>query len=93
MSLRRVCCATVNRFSGDISNLDISTPVQYHHLIVVTLQLINSLVVVGVMLPIFFIWLLPMAYLNHKLTSRYRICTRELKRLASNSRSPMFQHL
>ena len=73
--------------------MDISTPVQYHQLIVVTLQLINSLVVVGVMLPIFFIWLLPMACLNHKLTSRYRICTRELKRLASNSRSPMFQHL
>ena len=82
----------VNRFSGDIANLDISTPVQYHQLIVVTLQLLNSLLVVGVMLPVFFIWLVPMAYLNNSLTARYRVCGRELKRLASNSRSPMFQH-
>ena len=81
----------VNRFSGDIANLDISTPVHYHQLIVVTLQLINSLVVVGVMLPVFFVWLVPMAYLNNKLTTKYRVCGRELKRLASNSRSPMFQ--
>ncbi len=81
----------VNRFSGDIANLDISTPVQYHQLIVVTLQLLNSLVVVGAMLPVFFIWLGPMAYCNHLLISKYRRCGRELKRLASNSRSPMFQ--
>ena len=82
----------VNRFSGDIANLDVSTPVQYHQLIVVTLQLLNSLVVVAVMLPVFFIWLVPMAYINNALTTKYRICGRELKRLASNSRSPMFQH-
>lgn len=81
----------VNRFSSDIANLDISTPVQYHQLIVVTLQLLNSLLVVGVMLPVFFVWLGPMAFCNHKLTSKYRRCGRELKRLASNSRSPMFQ--
>lgn len=81
----------VNRFSGDIANLDISTPVQYHQLIVVTLQLLNSLVVVGVVLPVFFIWLGPMAYCQHTLISKYRVCGRELKRLASNSRSPMFQ--
>jgi ABC-type multidrug transport system fused ATPase/permease subunit len=84
----RIC----NRFAGDINSLDFTVPVYYHSVMMLALQLLNSLAVVAVMLPPFMLWVLPMAYLNHKLTTKYRNCARELKRLCSNKKSPIFTH-
>jgi ABC-type multidrug transport system fused ATPase/permease subunit len=82
----------VNRFSGDINSLDFTLPVYYHQALMLFLQLLNSLAVVAAMLPPFILWVVPMAYWNNWLTAQYRNCARELKRLGSNLRSPMFQH-
>eukprot|EP01051_Picozoa_sp_SAG22_P000252 SAG22_NODE_5_length_41775_cov_111.520971_15_plen_86_part_00 len=76
----------MNRFSGDISNLDVSTPVTYNQVITVALQLLNSFVVVTIYLPAFFFWVVPMAFVYYKIIAKYRSTAREIKRLNSNSR-------
>ena len=70
---------------------DFTLPVYAHSVMILSLQLLNSLAVVTFMLPPFILWVVPMAYLNNKMTTKYRKCARELKRLSSNLRSPMFR--
>ena len=64
----------------------------YHSVVMLFLRLLTSLAVVSVMLPVFIIWVLPLAYVNNYLTAQYRNTAREVKRLTSNLRSPLFQH-
>eukprot|EP01043_Picozoa_sp_COSAG02_P026307 COSAG02_NODE_1512_length_12212_cov_4.145133_8_plen_889_part_00 len=82
----------VNRFSGDVNCLDFTVPVYFHSVAMLALQLLTSLAVVSVMLPGFVLWVVPMAWANNWLTTKYRNCAREVKRLSSNLRSPLFQH-
>ena len=82
----------VNRFSGDVNCLDFTVPVYFHSVTMLALQLLTSLGVVSVMLPGFILWVVPMAWANNWLTTKYRNCAREVKRLSSNLRSPLFQH-
>ena len=82
----------VNRFSGDINSLDFTVPVYYHSVGKLGLEMLTSLTVVCLTLPPFVVWVVPLFYLNNALTARYRNCAREVKRLSSNLRSPLFQH-
>lgn len=54
--------------------------------------LISSFSVIIYMLPVFAIWLFPLLTLYYRVQYNYRLAAREMKRLNSNARSPIFQH-
>ena len=56
------------------------------------LDLVTSFAIIVVVLPLFSLWILPMLYLYYRVQRSYRNTAREVKRLSSTSRSPIFQH-
>merc|ERR1712070_369568 len=52
-----------------------------------------AMVVAGIVIPPLFIFLVPLGFFYVRIQSLFRVCAREVQRLASKSRSPIFQGL
>jgi len=82
----------LNRFTSDTEQLDsvlLMTLVQWLNCI---LQILSTLTIVSVSNPWFLGWLLPLSILYYLLQSHVKSANRDLKRLETVSRSPIFTH-
>ena len=82
----------VNRFTSDFNTIDRQIADNFVGVARALLDLVSSFAVIIAVLPIFILWIAPMLLLYWNVQSRYRKTARELKRLSSNARSPIFQH-
>jgi ABC-type multidrug transport system fused ATPase/permease subunit len=83
----------LSRFSEDFSNIDTSLPMMIQILVIMAVT-----VTFGLILAIISIWwiiipLVPVAIIYLLLQQFYRKTSRELKRLSSLARSPLFSHV
>ena len=83
----------LNRFSKDIGWLDEQLPRKFQLAIDSTLNMLASLIVPAVMNPWLIFILIPLISVALYLSTYYLKTSRELKRLASISRSPVFSHI
>ncbi|KAL8585023.1 hypothetical protein ACOMHN_043659 [Nucella lapillus] len=82
----------VNRFSKDVDTLDSSIPPSLQMFINCTIKVIGTILVISVTTPLFLLAALPLAVF-YFLTQRFYVATsRQLKRLESTSRSPIYSH-
>lgn len=82
----------VNRFTSDFQSIDREVADNFVGVARNLLDLITSFAIIVVVLPLFSLWILPMLYLYYRVQRSYRKTAREVKRLSSTSRSPIFQH-
>jgi ABC-type multidrug transport system fused ATPase/permease subunit len=80
----------LNRFSKDQDTLDSSLPMNFNQLLSFAFMIAGSFITIGSVLPIFFVCLIPNSLLYVKAAQRYRPFSREIKRLISVVRSPVF---
>ncbi|KAK3738617.1 hypothetical protein RRG08_040275 [Elysia crispata] len=82
----------INRFSKDMEEVDQLLPMTFVMWIDSLSQMIFAFVVISYSTPIFLIFILPVAII-YLYTQRYFVTTsRQLKRLSSKTRSPIFNH-
>jgi ABC-type multidrug transport system fused ATPase/permease subunit len=82
----------VNRFTSDFNTIDRQISDNFVGVARAMLDLVTSFGVIIVVLPFFILRIGPMLLIYWRIQSRYRKTARELKRLSSNARSPIFQH-
>ena len=82
----------VNRFTSDFQTIDREIADNFVGVARSVLDLLTSFAVILVVMPGFIIWMLPMLFMYYKLQKVYRKTAREIKRISSVSRSPIFQH-
>ncbi|KAI7862036.1 P-loop containing nucleoside triphosphate hydrolase protein [Spinellus fusiger] len=82
----------LNRFSKDFETIDSSIPNDMMHFTVQTLMVTSSVVVVSSVMPTFLIPVILVTMANISLGSMFVMVARELKRIDSTNRSPLFSH-
>ena len=82
----------VNRFASDFDSIDRTLADNCIGVFGSLFSLISSFGVIIYMLPVFGLWLFPLLTLYYRVQKSYRLAAREMKRLNSNARSPIFQH-
>jgi ATP-binding cassette subfamily C (CFTR/MRP) protein 1 len=80
----------LNRFSKDQDTLDTSLPMNFNQMLSFGFMITGSFITIGAVLPTFFVCLAPISWLYLKACQRYRPFSREIKRLISVVRSPIF---
>jgi len=80
----------LNRFSKDQDTLDTSLPMNFNQMLSFGFMVAGSFITIGAVLPTFFVCLAPISWLYLKACQRYRPFSREIKRLISVVRSPIF---
>ncbi|KAJ3196969.1 hypothetical protein HK101_006830 [Irineochytrium annulatum] len=83
----------INRFSKDVQSLDQVLWNQFFFVTFSTGQLLSALTVVAIVAPYLLLPVLPILYLYSRLLTFYRSSIRELRRLDSTARSPLYSHL
>jgi len=83
----------IQRFTKDLDQIDQQLPGSFGQLIASTLNIMASMVAIVVVTPSFALVLAPLIFVYMGITNYYRGVARELKRLDSLSRSPVFAHL
>lgn len=81
----------INRFSSDMSKIDLDLQGSMQNLLRAVCDLFASVVVAGAVLPIVFIIFVPVLFAYHWIQKVYRKAGREIQRLASKARSPIYQ--
>lgn len=81
----------INRFSSDMSKIDLDLQGSMQNLLRAVCDLFASVVVAGAVLPIVFIIFVPILFAYHWIQKVYRKAGREIQRLASKARSPIYQ--
>lgn len=82
----------MNRFSNDINKVDDALPRSFNMLMSTILKTIMTIIVVGYALPAFLVVVAFLAVIYGYYQKYYVSVQRELKRLVSISRSPIFAH-
>ncbi|XP_058815258.1 multidrug resistance-associated protein 1 isoform X5 [Topomyia yanbarensis] len=82
----------VARFSNDINTLDYSLPFNIKQFIPSVLRVVATLVVITISTPIFSTVIIPIGILYYAVQRFYVATSRQLKRLESVSRSPIYSH-
>jgi ATP-binding cassette subfamily C (CFTR/MRP) protein 10 len=80
----------LNRFSSDMYSLDESIPFQANIFLAQLFMLIGSLVVIAAVVPAILIILPVLCVIYYKIQAAYRSVSRELRRLDSTTRSPIY---
>ncbi|ORZ38330.1 hypothetical protein BCR44DRAFT_34138 [Catenaria anguillulae PL171] len=81
----------INRFSKDQDGIDSMLPPQIHHYFYSVLQLGAILVAIATATPWFLALVLPLAIIFYRVQDLFLRTSRELQRLGSVTRSPIFQ--
>ncbi|KAI9220785.1 hypothetical protein BC828DRAFT_382676 [Blastocladiella britannica] len=81
----------MNRFSKDQDSMDSAIPPQVHHFFFCMLQLLSILVAISVATPWFLLMLLPLGLVFFRVQRLFLNTSRELQRIVSVTRSPVFQ--
>jgi ABC-type multidrug transport system fused ATPase/permease subunit len=82
----------VQRFSKDLDQIDQQLPSSLGQFMSSALNIAGSLIAISTITPTFGVVMLPVFVLYYRITDYYRNVARELKRLESISRSPIFAH-
>ncbi|KAJ3105437.1 hypothetical protein HDU97_008053 [Phlyctochytrium planicorne] len=80
----------LNRASKDIAAIDQDVVMAYHFVLIHLFDIITIAVVITYIIPLFFVAFLPFGYLYYRIAADYLASSRELKRLDSVTRSPIF---
>ncbi|KAI9014437.1 P-loop containing nucleoside triphosphate hydrolase protein [Phycomyces nitens] len=82
----------LNRFSKDFETLDSELPIDIANFTIHLVFIVSTLIVVSLALPLFAIPMLIIGGITYFIGSRYIPATRELRRMISVERSPLFTH-
>lgn len=82
----------VQRFTKDLDQIDQQLPGSFGQMVASALNIVSSMLAITIVTPSFAVVMLPIMYIYTKITNYYRNVARELKRLDSLSRSPIFAH-
>ncbi|KAL9925476.1 multidrug-Resistance like Protein 1 isoform 2-T4 [Glossina fuscipes fuscipes] len=82
----------VNRFSKDIDTIDVILPLNLRVVIMQALMVLATIVVISISTPIFLAVIIPIAFLYYFAQRFYVATSRQLMRLESVSRSPIYSH-
>ncbi|KAM5272344.1 ATP-binding cassette sub-family C member 2 [Ctenodactylus gundi] len=82
----------VNRFAGDISTIDESLPQTLRSWILCFLAIISTLVMICLATPVFIVIIIPLGIIYVAVQVFYVATSRQLRRLDSVSRSPIYSH-
>merc|ERR1711871_1835065 len=82
----------LQRFSKDLDAVDQQLPSSLGQFMGSALQIIGSMIAIILVSPNFVLALIPIFYLYGTITNYYRVVARDLKRLDSISRSPLYSH-
>ncbi|XP_038076865.1 ATP-binding cassette sub-family C member 9-like [Patiria miniata] len=82
----------LNRFSNDTQMMDFRLANAYNGFTISIMQIIASIVVVGIVMPIFLAFVVPIAILYFFLQKYYLAASREMQRLDSTSKSPVIAY-
>uniref|UniRef100_V5I844 ABC-type glutathione-S-conjugate transporter n=1 Tax=Anoplophora glabripennis TaxID=217634 RepID=V5I844_ANOGL len=80
------------RFSNDINGVDIILPMNLQVMIQTTIKVIGTMAVISYTTVLFLIVIVPIALLYYFIQRFYVATSRQLKRLESISRSPIYSH-
>ena len=82
----------LNRFSNDVANIDEVLPVTMYSWLSTMVSVIIAIATVSLFLPYFLLAMVPMGVIYYAIMQVYIPTSRELKRLDSILRSPIFSH-
>ena len=82
----------VNRFTADMASIDQSVIYQWSSLSDYLLTVMVAMMISSIATPAILVAALPVSYIFWKIQNQYRESARELKRLSSIARSPIFAH-
>jgi len=82
----------LNRFSKDIYTIDESLPRTVGFFLVMVFSSIGIMVVIAIVTPFFLCTFIPLGFIYHFIQQYYIRSSREIKRLDSISRSPIYAH-
>ncbi|VDN14797.1 unnamed protein product [Dibothriocephalus latus] len=82
----------LNRFSSDVGTVDDSLPFRLNICLAVIFGLLGSVIVTCLAMPTVLIVCLPLVFVYWSVQRVYRGAARDLKRLASIARSPVYAH-
>uniref|UniRef100_A0A8C3X7S2 Multidrug resistance-associated protein 1 n=1 Tax=Catagonus wagneri TaxID=51154 RepID=A0A8C3X7S2_9CETA len=82
----------VNRFAGDISTVDDTLPMSFRSWILCFLSIISTLVMICLATPVFIVVIIPLGIIYVSVQIFYVATSRQLRRLDSVTRSPIYTH-
>ncbi|XP_044790823.2 ATP-binding cassette sub-family C member 2 isoform X1 [Bubalus kerabau] len=82
----------VNRFAGDISTVDDTLPMSLRSWVLCFLGIISTLVMICLATPIFVVVIIPLGIIYVSVQIFYVATSRQLRRLDSVTRSPIYSH-
>ncbi|KAK8776949.1 hypothetical protein V5799_029711 [Amblyomma americanum] len=82
----------VNRFSKDVDTMDLTIPMTVRSWLMCFLQVISTLLIITLTTPIFLAVAVPVFVLYYLIQAFYVATSRQLKRLESVTRSPIYTH-
>ena len=82
----------INRFSSDIDLMDMMIPFQISDFVWCLTEVVATLIVISLAVPIFLSAIIPIILIFVVIQQLYIVTSRQLKRLYSVSKSPIFSH-
>ena len=82
----------INRFSSDIDTMEMMIPSQISDFVWCFCEIIATLIIIGYATPLFIISIIPIGIVFILFQRLYIVTSRQLKRLFSVSKSPVFSH-
>jgi ATP-binding cassette subfamily C (CFTR/MRP) protein 1 len=82
----------LNRFSNDQDSLDLTLPRTLNQLYSCMLRVIGTIAVISFVSPGFLVATIPISWLYYHAKELYSKTSRELKRIESNTKSPLYSH-
>ncbi|KAK2178694.1 hypothetical protein NP493_533g01002 [Ridgeia piscesae] len=82
----------LNRFSRDVETIDNTLPSLFRSWVNTTFTVISTIVVISYSTPIFLVMIVPLALLYYFIQRFYIPTSRQLKRIESTTRSPIYVH-